>query len=227
MRVLVGCERFGRVRSAFRALGHDAWSCDLVADVDGDPHHLQCDVRSVLDRGWDVGIFHPDCTYLTTSAAWAFGDGPYHQKVKTGTLVGAARRAARDDAVAFVMTLANAPIPMIAIENPKGYLSSLWRSPDQMIQPWQFGEDASKATCLWLKGLPLLVPTKLIAPRMVDNRPRWANQSDSGQNNAPEAKGRSMRRAATFHGIADAFAAQWGTVSCGTVPVALAVALAA
>src|SRR3954470_4675877 len=131
MRVLIGCERFGRVRSAFRALGHDAWSCDLVGDVDNDPHHLQCDVRGVLDRGWDAAIFHPDCTYLTTSAAWAFGDGPYHQKVKPGTLVGAARRAARDDALAFVLQLAGAPIPKIGIENPKGYLSSLWRQPDQ------------------------------------------------------------------------------------------------
>lgn len=223
MRVLIGCERFGRVRSAFRALGHDAWSCDLVPDIDNDPHHLQCDVRSVLDRDWDVAIFFPDCTFLTTSAAWAFTDGPYHQKVKPGTLVGAARRAARDEAVEFVLTLAHAPIPMIGIENPKGFLSSAWRAPDQIIQPNQFGEDASKTTCLWLKRLPLLVPTKVIAPRMVDGKPRWANQSDSGQNNAPEAKGRAMRRAATFYGIADAFAAQWGgTVSCET-----AVALAA
>lgn len=213
MRVLVGCERFGKLRQALRALGHDAWSCDLVPDIDGSPHHLQCDVRTVLKRDWDIGIFHPDCTYLTVSAAWAFGDGPYHQRVKPGTLVGQARRDARQRAVDLVLELRDAPIPKKAIENPRGFLSTAWRAPDQTIQPWQFGDDASKATCLWLEGLPLLVPTKIIAPRMIDGRPRWGNQTDSGQNKLTPSAGRAMQRAATYPGVAHAIALQWAGVA--------------
>ena len=209
LRVLIGCERFGKVRQAFRAAGHDAWSCDLVADIDNSPHHLQCDVLTVLDRDWDLAIFHPDCTYLTISAAWAFLDGPYHQKVKPGTLVGQARRDARSRAVEFVCKLRDAPIPCKAIENPRGFLSSIWRAPDQTIQPYEFGEDASKDTCLWLENLPLLVPTKVIAPRFVDGRPRWSNQTDSGQNKLTPRAARAMQRASTYPGIASAFAAQW------------------
>ena len=96
MRVLVGHEQFGHMREAFRSRGHDAWSCDLMPTRDNSPYHLQCDVLTVLHLGWDLAIFHPDCTYLTCSAEWAYGDGPYHQKVKPGTLVGAARREARE-----------------------------------------------------------------------------------------------------------------------------------
>jgi hypothetical protein len=219
MRVLVGCEKFGRVRAAFRALGHDAWSCDLLPALDGSPFHLRCDVRTVLDRDWDIAIFFPDCTYLTTTAAWAFGDGPYHQPIKPGTLVGAARREARAQAIMFVFELRDAPIPCIAIENPKGFLSRAWRPPDQTIQPHHFGDDASKATCLWLKNLPRLRPTAWAEPR-IDNlplfggtakRPRWSNQSDAGQNNHPDRAGRAMERGATFPGIAKAFAQQWGS----------------
>jgi hypothetical protein len=171
MKILIGCEHTGSVRRAFAAHGHDAWSCDLLPASDGG-QHLQCDVLTILDRGWDLAIFHPDCTYLTNSAAWAYGDGPYHQKIKPETLVSAARRAARERAVAFVMALLAAPIGRIAIENPIGYLSTALRKPEQIIQPHWFGDDASKATCLWLKGLPPLVPTRPIAPRMVDGRPR-------------------------------------------------------
>jgi hypothetical protein len=210
MRVLVGCERFGKVRQAFRALGHDAWSCDLVPAEDGSPYHFQCDVLTVCDRGWDLAIFHPDCTYLTISAAWAFTDGPYHQKVKPGTLVGAARREARQKALDFVIELASQPIPRIAIENPNGFLSTFWRKPDQTIQPHQFGEDASKGTCLWLENLPQLEPTSIIAPRWVNGRPRWGNQTDSGQNRLSPSDGRAMQRAATYPGIAKAMALQWG-----------------
>jgi hypothetical protein len=210
MRVLIGCERSGAVRRAFRAYGHNAWSCDLAPAVDRSMYHLQCDVLAVLDRGWDLAIFHPDCTYLTIAAAWAFTDGPYHQKVKPGTLVGQARREAREAALQFVLQLAAAPIGRIAIENPVGSLSRLWRPPDQTIQPHQFGEDASKATCLWLKGLPPLAPTGTVAPRMVDGRPRWANQTDSGQNRLSPGEGRAMERAATYPGIATAMASQWG-----------------
>ena len=211
MRVLIGCERFGKIRDAFRARGHDAWSCDLAPDANGSPYHYQCDVRLVMDKGWDLAIFHPDCTYLTCSAEWAYGDGPYHQKVKAETLVGEARRRARANAVEFVRALHDAPIPLIAIENPRGHLSSAWRRPDQTIQPHQFGDDASKATCLWLNGLSPLTPTKPIAPRMIDGRPRWANQTDTGQNRLPPSADRSMLRAATYPGIANAMAEQWGS----------------
>lgn len=216
MRVLVGCERFGVVRDAFRRRGHDAWSCDLVPDVSGSAYHYyhyQRDVRLVMDYGWDLAIFHPDCTYLTNSAAWAYGDGPYHQKVKPSTLVGEARRKARADAVDFVITLFMAPIARVAVENPIGHLSTVWRKPDQTIQPHQFGDNASKATCLWVRCLPPLIPTKVVEPRLVNGRPRWGNQTDSGQNKLTPSEDRAMQRAATYPGIAEAMADQWGRLN--------------
>lgn len=218
MRVLIGCERFGRVRDAFRARGHDAWSCDLAPDINNSPYHLHCDVLTVLGNGWDLGIFHPDCTYFVNSAAWAFRDPDYerwpgvgyHQKIRPDTLVGATRRAARHRNGEFVVRLVNSPIPKIAIENPRGYLSTLLGPPTQVIQPNQFGDDASKATCLWLYDLPDLVPTAQVAPRMVEGRPRWANQTDSGQNRLSPSPGRAMARAASYPGIVAAMAARWG-----------------
>lgn len=211
MLALIGCEQFGHIRAALRRRGWDAWSCDLKPARDGSPFHLQCDVLNVLNDGWDLAVFHPDCTYLTCSAEWAYGDGPYHQKVKQGTLVGAARRQAREDAVRFVFRLRDAPIRFKAIENPVGVLSSRWRKADQTVQPHMFGDDASKATCWWLEGgLPKLVPTKLVAPRIVDGRPRWGNQTDSGQNKLPPSDDRAMRRAETYPGLAEAIADQWG-----------------
>lgn len=174
---------------------------------------------TVLADGWDLAIFHPDCAYLTNSAAWAFNDPDfdrypgvgYHQKVKPDTLTGAARRQARKDAVAFVLKLRDAPIRFKAIENPRGHLSTAWRGPDQSIQPNEFGDDASKETCLWLEGgLPPLRPTKRIEPRWVNGKPRWANQTDTGQNRLSPGDDRAMLRAATYPGIADAFAEQWG-----------------
>lgn len=228
--ILIGCERFGRMRDAFRRRGYDAWSCDTAPDVTGSRYHIQCDVRRILSEGWAGAIFHPDCTYLTCSAEWAYSDPDferypgvgYHQKVKPDTLVGAARRQARREAVAFVFALRDAPIPLKAIENPRGHLSAAWRSPDQTIQPHEFGDDASKATCLWLEGFPLLTPTKRIAPRMVNGRPRWANQTDSGQNRLSPSEDRTMQRAATYPGIADACAAQWGPALTGPPQTAMA-----
>lgn len=224
MRVLIGCEQFGHTRAAFRRLGHLAWSCDLVPARDGSPFHLLGDVRRHLDRApdgvaWDLAIFHPDCTYFVNSAAWAFGDGPYHQRVKPGTLVGRARRLARQRDAAFVRELRDAPIPRIAIENPRGYLVHVLGPASQSIQPNQFGEDASKETCLWLYDLPPLVPTCQIAPRMVDGRPRWGNQTDAGQNRLTPSDDRAMKRAETFPGIAAAFAAQWGDATIVRRPV--------
>lgn len=217
MKVLIGCEHTGAMRRAFRARGHDAWSCDLLPATDLDPHHFQCDVLTVLDRGWDLAIFHPDCTYLTCSAEWAYKDADYvrypgvgyHQKIRPGTLVGAARRAARSAAVVFVLKLWNAEIPKVCIENPRGHLSRHLGTP-QYVQPHEHGDDASKITGLWKRGLSALVPTKHIAPRIVNGKPRWANQTDSGQNNLPPTEDRWALRATTYPGIAAACADQWG-----------------
>lgn len=205
------------MREAFRAHGHDAWSCDILPVADGSAHHLQCDVAELLDQpvkilrhSWQVLIAHPPCTYLTNSAAWAFSDGPYHQRVKPETLVGSARRQAREEAIAFVKMFWNSGIERIAIENPVGALSKHFRKWSQIIQPYQFGDDASKATCLWLNNLPPLVPTKHVAPRMVNGKPRWANQTDSGQNKLSPSDDRGALRSITYQGIAEAMAAQWG-----------------
>jgi hypothetical protein len=191
-------------------------------------------------------IAHPDCTYLTASAAWAFTDGPYHQKVSADTLVGEARREARSKSLKFVERLASADhIPKIAIENPAtGFLNTMldlkqygFRSnfPTQVIHPHQFGHDASKRTGLALKGLPDLMPTKCIDPRMVccglvipnelgkygcpnchgkkKPLPRWANQTNSGQNKLTPGPMRWLDRARTYQGWADAMALQWGAIN--------------
>lgn len=164
---------------------------------------------------WDLMIAHPPCTYLTIAAEWAYKD-VQTKRIKPGTLIGAERRAARDEALSFVLELASAPISRIAIENPVGVLSSRWRKPDQIIQPWQYGHDASKATCLWLKGLPLLRETNRVPGRIVgeDKRGntvmRWANQTDSGQNRLPPSEDRWKIRSETYAGIAAAMADQWG-----------------
>jgi hypothetical protein len=199
----------GRVRDAFIRAGHDAMSCDLLPSERPGPHY-QGDVFDIVGDGWDLAIFHPDCTFLTRAAEWAYGDGPYHQRLKPSTLTGAARRAARDAALAQFARLMALPIPMIAAENPIGVLSRRYREPDQVVQPWWFGDDASKATCLWLKGLPLLKATSIVEPRYVDGRPRWANQTDGGQNRLSPSDDRWKHRARTYLGLAEAFAAQWG-----------------
>ncbi len=217
MRILIACECSGVVRDAFADRGHDAWSCDLKP-TERPGNHIQGDVRRVLLDRWDAMIAHPDCTFLTCSAEWAYGDGPYHMKLKPGTLTGSARREARRQAVEFVYELRDSGIPRIAIENPTGHLSSAWRKPDQTIQPYQFGDDASKATALWLIGFePLAIdPAKrkagriVIDPRTGKTVERWANQTDGGQNRLPPSAGRAAKRAETYQGIAAAMAEQWG-----------------
>ena len=196
MRVLVACEYSGAVRDAFRSRGHDAMSCDLLpTDVDG-PHY-QGDVFDVIGDDWDLMIAHPPCTYLSSSGLhW------------NGRVDG--RAAKTEDALAFVRALLDAPIPRIAVENPVGCIGTRIRKADQTIQPHQFGDDASKATCLWLKGLPLLKPTAHVPGRMVNGKPRWANQTDSGQNRLAPSADRWKLRSATFSGIAAAMADQWG-----------------
>lgn len=200
MKVLIACERSGIVRDAFARSGHDAVSCDLFPS-ERPGNHI---VGSVLDHniahgGWDLMIAHPDCTFLTVSAnAWAGAEW---------------RIEARLAAMHFVRSLWAFPVERIAIENPIGVLSTFWRRPDQTIQPNEFGHDASKATCLWLKGLPPLQPTKRIEPRIVNGKPRWGNQTDSGQNRLPPSDDRWIERARTYEGIAEAMADQWGNQS--------------
>lgn len=153
MRVLVACEFSGVVRRAFRARGHLAWSCDLLPTEDNATFHIRGDVRQFLgtDGDWDLMIAHPPCTHLAVSGARHF----------------AAKQASgvQDEALEFVRELLSAPIPMIALENPVSIISSRIRKPDQIIQPWQFGHGETKATCLWLKGLPKLVPTNIVEGR--------------------------------------------------------------
>lgn len=235
MRVLVACEFSGVVRDAFLARGHDAVSCDLLPTESPGPHY-QGDVVDILDREWDLMIAHPDCTYLTNACAWAFGDGPYHQKVKPETLVGAARREAREHALQFVEILWSAPIERVAIENPVGCINTKmpFMPRPQWIQPWQYGHDASKTTGLWKRNLPDLNPTEIIDPRWTccgipldvelvgrygcancygNNKPlpRWGNQTNSGQSNVAPSKNRWKDRAKTYQGIAEAMGGQWGS----------------
>jgi len=212
-KILIACESSGTVREAFRDLGHDAWSCDLLPVDDGSPCHIQGDaIQAIKSRHWDLVIGHPPCTYLTHSAEWAYGPGPYHQKTKPGTLVGQARVEARNDAVEFFweMWCAAARIgAKVALENPVGAINAM-QKPDQIIQPYDFGDDASKKTCLWVHGLPLLKPTGRVEPRMVGGKPRWGNQTDSGQNRLAPGSDRWKKRSKTFRGIALAMADQWG-----------------
>jgi hypothetical protein len=216
MRVLIACEYSGTVRDAFIARGHDAMSCDLLPTERPGPHY-QGDVRDILNDGWDLMIAHPDCTYLTCSAEWAYGDGPYHQKVKPETLVGAKRRQAREGALEFVNLLMSAPIRRKAIENPRGVISTRIRPATQYIQPFNFGHDASKITGLWLENLPPLIPSHRINGRLVEWPKgsgkiveRWSNQTDSGQNKLTPGPNRWKDRARTYPGWADAMADQWG-----------------
>ena len=194
MKVLVACEFSGRVRDAFIRRGHDAMSCDLLpTDVPG-PHH-EGDVRDILDDGWDLMIAHPPCTYLASS-------GLHWNKRRPK------RAVLTEEALKFVRMLLEAPIKRIALENPIGCISSRIRKPEQIIQPWQFGHDASKATCLWLKNLPLLQPENELPG---GRKARRSNQTASGQNKLPPSKDRWKIRSTTYQGIAEAMADQWGT----------------
>lgn len=198
MRVLVACEYSGAVRRAFAALGHRAVSADYEPADDDSPDHYQGDCMDLIGREpFDLMVAHPPCTYLSVSGMhW--------------TTRGLRDPALTEAALDFVRALMAAPIPLIAIENPVSVISSRIRKPDQIVQPWQFGHDASKATCLWLKGLPPLRPTMIVAPRIVNGRKRWGNQCDSGQNRLGPSPGRWKERSRTYQGLADAFATQWG-----------------
>lgn len=181
MRVLVACEFSGIVRDAFRARGHDAWSCDLL-DTEAPGPHYKWDVRDIIGPDWDLLIGFPPCTYLTRSG------GRYW----------AERWPQQEHALMFVETLLDAPIERIAIENPIGIISTAIRKPDQIIQPWQHGHGETKSTCLWLKKLPLLQPSKIVEGR------------DTRVGSMPDRKNRWKDRSRTLPGVADAMADQWG-----------------
>ena len=192
MRVLVACEFSGVVRDAFAARGHDAWSCDLLPS-ERPGQHIQGDVLDVLDRAWDLMVAHPPCTYLSKMGArWNHRPG---------------RLAMQQEALEFVLALARAPVPCIAIENSIGALSRLWRKPDQIVQPYQFGEPYSKATCLWLRGLSPLAPTRVLTsyqPWVQGTYVRDGLKLAGGTVRSPHERSR------TFAGLAAAMAQQWG-----------------
>lgn len=188
MRVLVACEFSGTVREAFRARGHDAWSCDLLPSEDGSEFHFQIDVLRLFrmhSAPWDLMVAHPPCTFLAVSGARWMKDRP--EKVEAG--------------LQFVRELMDAPIPRIAIENPVSIISSRIRKPDQIIQPWMFGHGETKATCLWLKNLPKLTPTNIVEGR------------EARVHRMPPGPDRWKERSRTFRGIAEAFADQWGNAA--------------
>lgn len=200
MKVLIACEESGTVREAFRKLGHDAWSCDLQESRDNSPYHYQKDIFEVINQGWDLMIAHPPCTFLCVSGARWLNHPKYPN-----------RKQDRQEAYEFFMELANTNIEKIALENPIGYISTAWRKPDQIVQPYLFGDDASKATCLWLKNLPKLTPTNIITPTFHITKTgvkydKWWWESSMISNKKDRAKFRSK----TFQGIADAMAEQWG-----------------
>lgn len=183
MKVLVACEYSATVRDAFRKLGHDAWSCDLLL-CDWDPtYHIQDDILKHLDDGWDMMIAHPPCTNLAVSWARYF-----KEKIADGRQQGS---------IDFFMALVNCPIPKIAVENPISIMSTKYRKPDQIIQPWQFGHWETKATCLWIKNIPKLIPTNIVEGR------------EARIHNMAPSKMRWKLRSKTFQWIADAMASQW------------------
>jgi len=200
VKILVGCEESQAVTIELRKLGHEAYSCDLIECSGGYPEwHLQIDVFEAIKlKDWDMGIFFPTCTYLTVSANKWYKDQPERA---SGVLVGQKRRNARDEAIDFFMQLYNCGIPKIAIENPIGVMSSRFRKPNQVLQPWMFGHGETKATCLWLNNLPKLLPTDI-----VDGR-------EQRMHLLPKTKDRAKLRSKTYPGIAQAMATQWGKLN--------------
>lgn len=191
MDVLVACEFSGVVRDAFRKRGHNAYSCDILPALGDQKYHLECDVFDVIDQGWDLMIAHPPCTHLAVSGARWFKD----------------KQEEQEEALEFVQALLDANIPRIALENPVSIISSRIRKPDQIVQPWMFGDEATKTTCLWLKNLPPLVPTKI-----VDRGKRHITKSGKSLPawyNLPPSPDRGKLRSITFQGIANAMAEQW------------------
>jgi hypothetical protein len=208
MKILVACEESQEVTKAFRALGHEAYSCDVEPCSGGHPEwHFERDVKDLTSYEWlltdnqkwhwDMIIAFPPCTYLSGCQVRWLKDQP---ELKSGKPVGLKRRLLKDEAIDFFMWFINHPCPKIAIENPIGIMSTKYRKPDQIIQPWQFGHGETKATCLWLKGLPKLTPTNIVEGR---EQRIWK---------MPPSKDRAKLRSKTYTGIAQAMAEQWGVI---------------
>lgn len=197
-RILIACECSGVVREAFKLKGWDAWSCDILpSDIEG--QHYQCDVKEILNQHWDMIIAHPPCTFFANTGARWFNDHRYPNRYKD-----------RDKALEFFMLFANHPCEKIAIENPIGSLSRLYRKPDQIIHPYYFGENISKATCLWLKGLPKLKPTNIVEVEYMTTSTGKKFSKWYWESSILPLKQRAKFRSKTFQGIANAMAEQWG-----------------
>lgn len=189
MKILIACEFSGIVRESFKSKGHDAWSCDLLpTEIPG--QHIQEDVLQLLTNDWDMMIAHPPCTYISNMS---------NCRIKEP-----GRIELRQKGMEFFMKLINAPIPLIAIENPRGLPEREYRKPDQIIHPYHFGHPVSKQTCLWLKGLPLLQHTNVIEPERKWDGKRWRTWVDTCKSHT------GKYRSVTFQGIAEAMAEQWG-----------------
>ena len=197
MKILIACEYSGIVRDCFAVMGHDAMSCDIIDTEVPGPHYIG-DVLDILNDGWDMMIAHPPCTYLCSS-------GLHWNKRVPG------RQELTEEALEFVSALWNAPIEKVCIENPVGCINTRlsFMPKPQYVQPYNFGEDASKKTGLWKRNLPDLIPTEYVEPRIVNGKNRWSNQTDSGQNALPPSKTRGHDRSKTYFGIAMAMAEQW------------------
>lgn len=218
-RILIACEESQATTKAFRELGHEAFSCDLLPCSGGHPEwHYQCDIFEVINQGWDLMVAHPPCTFLTASGVqWLshpddkdllFDDRRPHPKYPN-------RRQNMLDSIEFIKALYDSEIKHIAIENPIGLLSSRWRKPNQIIQPYMFGDEATKTTCLWLKNLPLILPTNIVGKgeRTVfasgKSHPKWYADALALAKTKQE---RQTLRSKTFPGMAKAFAEQWGKI---------------
>lgn len=200
MKILLACEESQAVCKAFRLLGHEAFSCDILPCSGGHPEwHIQGDVTPILEQEWDMIIAFPPCTHLAVSGARHFA-----KKIADGR---------QQQGIDFFMLFVNCKCPRVAIENPVGIMSNKYRKPDQIIQPWQFGEEFQKTTCLWLKGLPLLKPTNIVGKGEFyvspsgKKLPKWYNENSNKRNN------RQKSRSVTFQGIANAMAEQWGKIN--------------
>lgn len=224
MKILVACEESQAVTKEFRRLGHEAYSCDIIPCSGGHPEwHIMQDVLPLLNGScsfktmdgeehrlegrWDMIIAHPPCTYLTVTGNRWFSVDKYGEKAIQ-------RHKDREEAIKFFMAFANADCPRIAIENPIGHMSTAWRKPDQVIQPYQFGHPCRKATCLWLKGLPLLIETEIVEPEIYYyTAANGRRKSDSRWRSKGKKENLAKNRAKTFPGIAKAMAEQWAGVA--------------
>lgn len=213
LKVLIACEFSGIVRDAFIAKGHNAYSCDILPTERPHPNHIQGDVLNHLNEGWDLMIAHPPCTYLcVTGNKWFYhpDDKPLPPAQRRPHPRFPNRKQQKEDAIKFFMRFWDNDIPRVCIENPVGVISTFWRKPDQIIQPFQFGHKEPKKTCLWLRNLPKLIPTEIVEPEYMQfkngrNAPKW--YYDTGNISKAE---RTKLRERTFQGIANAMAEQWG-----------------